>query len=256
MHAVSDPRPNVWLIGDTEHGDFADAIAFVRSTASVSRAVPEIIVIAEGRPGMVNRRAVERLRRSAPLAGVVSLSGSWCEGETRTGQPIASAKRLYWYEFPSWWQRQLNLRAAGHCPEWARVDDFGSRIADRGLASGGNVLVSAPDFDSAETISVALKSFGYRTFWHRTGSDCISDASAGIWIGGQLSDTELDELAAFCRVASPVIALADFPRRDRYEAALSTGAVAVLSKPWSNGSLVSGLHRAIDLRGVPRNEAA
>jgi hypothetical protein len=252
---VNDPRPNVWLVGDTEHSDFADAVALVRSTASVSYAAPEVIVFAESRPGMMSRREVERIRRSVPLAGIVSLSGSWCEGETRTGRPIAGATRLYWYEFPTWWRRQIELRSAGRCPEWARPDDFGLRISDCGLASG-TVVVSALDFDSVDAISSVLNPAGFRTLWYRMGSDSIADVSAGIWLGGQLCDTELDELAAFCRVASPVVALVDFPRRDRYEAALAAGAAAVLGKPWSNSSLSSELQRAIDSRGLPKNEAA
>jgi hypothetical protein len=254
MSAVSECRPNVWLIGDTEHRDFADAVALVRSTANVSHAAPEVILAAESRPGMVNRGEFERLRRSAPLAGVVSLCGSWCEGETRTGRPLAGATRLYWYEFPGWWRRQLGLRAAGRCPEWARADDFGLRNADFGLESGGNVLVSAPDFDSAEAISAALVPAGYRANWYRTG--CELPSVPGIWLGGQLSDTELDELAAFCLVAAPVVALVDFPRRDRYEAALAAEAATVLGKPWSNLMLVSELQRAIESHDAPQIKVA
>ncbi|MGD9636541.1 MAG: hypothetical protein AB7G28_02980 [Pirellulales bacterium] len=243
---MSDHRPNVWLVGDIEHRDFADAIALVRATAQVSHAAPEVILIVESRPGIVARREVERLRRSAPLAAVISLCGSWCEGETRTGRPIAGATRRYWHEFPTWWRRQIELRRAGRCPEWARVDDCGMPIADCGLASPGTVLVSSPDFDSADAIATSLQSAGYRAIWYRNGEDSISNvaARAGVWLGGQLSDAEANELAAFCTVASPVIALLDFPRRDRHEAALAAGATAVLGKPWSNADLAATLRRS------------
>lgn len=256
MDSVAENRPKVWLIGDVQHRDFAESVALLRSTSDFHPGPPELIVLAQSRPGSIRRLEVERLRRSAPLAGVVALCGSWCEGETRTGRPLSGTLRLYWYEFPAWWRRQLSLRVDGKCPDWARADDCGLRTADCGLASGGSVLVSAPDFDSADAISVALRPAGYRTFWHRVGSGCISDASAGIWLGGQLSDTELNELAAFCLVASPVVALVDFPRRDRYEAALAAGAAAVLGKPWSNLSLLSELQRAIDSHVASQSKVA
>jgi len=255
---VSDQRPNVWLVGDIEHRDFADAVALVRSTAQTTCGAPEVILIAESRPGTVGRGEIERLRRSAPLAGVVSLCGSWCEGETRTGQPIAGATRLYWYEFPNWWRRQLELYAAGRCPEWARADGYGFRIADCGLASGGTVLVSAAEFDLADAISGALKPAGYRAVWYREcdHSESPADVAAGIWLGGQLCDIELHRLSEFCKVAAPVIALLDFPRRDRYEAARAAGATAVLGKPWSNVSLLSELQRAIDSHDAPQNSVS
>jgi hypothetical protein len=113
-------KPNVWLVGEAEHADFAEAVALLRATANVGPGLPEVVVVAQGRPGVVRRQEWMRLRRNAPLAGFVSLVGSWCEGETRTGRPMAGVERLYWYEFPVWWRRQLALRAADRCPEWAR----------------------------------------------------------------------------------------------------------------------------------------
>jgi hypothetical protein len=126
--------PNVWLIGDVEHADFAEAVALLRATADMGTGLPELIVVAQSRPGAVGPGVFERLRRSAPMAGIVSLVGSWCEGEMRTGRPAVGVPRLYWYEFASWWRRQVALRTAGRCPEWAR-GDFGLRISDCGLGN-------------------------------------------------------------------------------------------------------------------------
>ena len=123
--APAEP-PTVQLVGDTEHSDFRDAVAMIRSSARLIDGLtshPELIVIAQSRPDVIGRRDVEHLRRSAPLAGIVGLMGTWCEGETRTGRPWPGVTRLYWYEFPTWWWRQMRLRAAGRCPDWARCGD-------------------------------------------------------------------------------------------------------------------------------------
>lgn len=132
MHGATQSGPSVWLVGDVEHPDFAEAAALVRATAIVGPGLPELIVLAQSRPGVIRLREIERLRRSAPLSGEVSLLGSWCEGETRTGKPAAGVRRLYWYEFPSWWRRQLVLHATGRCPDWCgwRILDYGLRMAE------------------------------------------------------------------------------------------------------------------------------
>jgi hypothetical protein len=40
-----------------------------------------------------------------------------------------------------------------------------------------------------------------------------------------------------------VIALLDFPRRDRVDQALELGASSVLGKPWETGALVGAIQR-------------
>jgi hypothetical protein len=190
--------PKFWLVGDMEHRDFRESVALIRRTANVGPGPPELIILAESRPGTIRRREYERLRRSAPLAAVVSLCGSWCEGELRTGKPLAGATRLYWYEFPIWWQRQLELHAIGRCPEWAGSEDCGLRIADCGL--GGRVAVSADCWDKFDALADALQQVKLKADWIRSPQDLAVDESvrAGIWDGGQLSEAEADRLAAFC----------------------------------------------------------
>src|SRR5690349_7541486 len=102
-------NPAVQIIGDVDHADFREAIALLRAQSRVvasADALPELIVVAQSRPDSITSAQVEPFRRWAPLAGVVTLLGSWCEGETRTGRPLPGVERIYWYQFPAWWQRQ------------------------------------------------------------------------------------------------------------------------------------------------------
>src|SRR3954468_6903276 len=131
----------VWVVGDTSVADFRDALSIMRDDALVwthSSDAPELVVVAQSRPDSVSHAQYEQFQREAPLAGVLSLLGSWCEGETRTGKPWKGAHRVNWYEFAAWWRRQMRLRNAGRCPDWARVPEFGfSAAADKVLSDCG-----------------------------------------------------------------------------------------------------------------------
>ncbi len=70
--------------------------------------------------------------------------------------------------------------------------------------------------------------------------------------------------AAFCRrldrYHTPVIAILDFPRRDRVQRALECGAAAVLGKPWRVDDLLAtielNLHSSAQSDGHTNNRAA
>jgi hypothetical protein len=106
-------------------------------------------------------------------------------------------------------------------------------------------VLSAAVRETAEALSDALQQAGYAALWQPPGRPApfVRGALAGIWDGGQLNDREEENFAAFCRGLSrdavPVIALLDFPRRDRCERARELGAAAVLGKPWLNVELVA-----------------
>ncbi len=105
--------PTVQLLGEVGHPDFCDAIELLKRDAYLvddNSLIPELIVVAQSRPDAIRSDQLGSIHRSSPLAGVVALLGSWCEGEMRTGRPWAGAQRLYWYDFPAWWTRQMSLR--------------------------------------------------------------------------------------------------------------------------------------------------
>jgi hypothetical protein len=257
--------PRVRLVGQFDHPDFEDAARLLRAGAQIVTSPndpPELIVVAQTRPGVISDRTIQALRRDAPLAGLVALLGTWCEGETRTGRPWPGVERLYWYEFPAWWRQQHALRAAGRCPDWAHWGDCGLRIADCGLTGSairnqtrGLIVLSATVGDTAAALADALTPAGYATLWQPPGrpAPVVRGAVAAIWDGGQLSEREEYGLATFCkestRDAAPVIALLDFPRRDRCNRARELGAATILGKPWLNLDLLATIeelttHRA------------
>jgi hypothetical protein len=262
MKTIGMP-PAVQIVGEISHADFRDAANLLRAQGRLVTAggePPELVVLAQSRPGAIAARRVEALRRRAPLAGFVALVGSWCEGEARTGRPWPGALRLYWYEFPGWWRRQLTLRDAGFCPDWARPINAGFQNSAVTVGTGelgnsrsppGVIIVRTPHRDTADALASVFHRSRYATVWEPPGrsSPIVRGATVGIWDGGQLRDDEAVELAAFCRRmakgGAPVVALSDFPRRDCVQRAMEAGAGIVLGKPWLNADLVDAIQFAV-----------
>jgi hypothetical protein len=114
--------------------------------------------------------------------------------------------------------------------------------------------VNTPARDTAVALGDVFQGAGYASVWlpGGRGVPLLRGATAGIWDGGQLSKTEENDLAAFCnslrRDAAPVVAMLDFPRRDRCELARQLGAQATLGKPWMNAELVATIEHLITCR--------
>jgi hypothetical protein len=260
-------RPTVQIIGNVDHPDFAESISLIAASASlvVQKGVtPELVIVAQSRPGEVTQCEVHSIQQRHPLTGIIGLLGSWCEGETRTGRPWSGVTRLYWYDFPSWWRQQLSRYARGLCPDWATpFSTEASCLAARNRQSklrnlAGLIVLSTEYADMAEPIADVLAQAGFAIVQQPRGQSnpIVRGATAAIWEGGQLSDEEADDLTRFCQRFSndgtPVIALFDFPRHDAVARARAAGATIVLGKPWLNANLIGALHLACEQQAVAR----
>jgi hypothetical protein len=243
------PQPEAIAIGPWHMPEFATALAdleqgqAIQELASVEAAcelltsaevAPELILLAQPLPGAVRQQQVDRLQRLAPLARIVIVAGTWCEGELRTGNLPAGVLRLYWYELVSWWQAAQRRWSVGICPAWSAPLDHpqaGRYAIDATideLVIPSPVAIDAEDYATFKCLSDAL---GVSTIWALR--DDPRQAAAGIWDGGQFSDGELQRLSRFCQqVEGPVVALLDFPRVEHVAAVRAAGAVAVLAKPY------------------------
>jgi hypothetical protein len=253
--AIARNIPAVQLVGEVDHPDFRDAFTMLRNDARIADGGtgPELIVVAQSRPDAICGDQINHLQRVAPLAGIVALLGSWCEGETRTGRPWPGIRRLYWYEFPAWWRRQLQLRSANRCPDWARPTTQLTRqcVPGHPRSRSGLVVLRTLRRDNADALADALNHAGHSTAWQRYNHARIQTrgALAGIWDGGQLNDAETADLEVFCtqmsRDGAPVVALLDFPRRDRVDRAYQAGATAVIGKPYLTFDLLTTIDAAV-----------
>jgi hypothetical protein len=125
---------SILLIGDTQRGEFREACAAlaqcgrvaafaeIESAAESLRAADgtvDLVVIAQTYPGQFSAAAIDRLRRLCPVARVVGLLGTWCEGETRTGRPWPGSVRVYWHQWPARADRELRCLSRGQASVWS-----------------------------------------------------------------------------------------------------------------------------------------
>jgi CheY-like chemotaxis protein len=218
-----------------------------------------VIVVAQALPGQFSHQAIDRLRRLAPLARVVGLMGSWCEGEMRTGAPWPGVVRTYWHQWAARCGRQFCRMAHGECCSWSlppTATEEERLLADMNLLPKGArtercrglVVISAKSHEMAQWLSAACRSRGFATVWQRGPSAAqVQGAVAAIFDSAGLDPDEYDDLGRLTSTLrpSPVVALLAFPRPEDRRRALSAGASAVVSKPLAVDNLFWELEQAV-----------
>ncbi len=260
---------SILLLGGAGRAEFRDARAslgqwgVVREAGDVETAAaalaegelsPDVIVVAQSRPGEFPHQAIDRLRRLAPLARILGLMGSWCEGEMRSGSPWSASARVYWHQWAARCGREFQRLADGEPSSWALpvtateeerlLADVSSpchRPHPSPLPAGegtrqrrGVVVIRSRSSEMADWLLAACRGHGLAAVWQRRPAAArVEGATAAVFDAVELDDAERDELSRFAAAAqpSPTIALLAFPRIDDCRRALSAGAVAVLSKP-------------------------
>ncbi len=254
---------DVLLAGPWNVGEFADLLSSLSVSHGWQRAsncgevaallaetkfAPELILLADPLPGTHPQSDVELLRQAAPLARLVVVAGTWCEGELRTGTPLTGVLRLYWYELPGWWASAMNMVQQGACPPWSQPFEgpaAGRTLDGSQMAHSGIIAIDCKLISTWEALSAALKNFGADCHWTRRGElgQLPSHVAAGIWDGGQLEPLEVERLTKFAQAirecGGVVIALLDFPRREHLDLVREAGCHAVLGKPYVVDELVS-----------------
>jgi len=243
------------LIGDDGHAEFRAAVESLAASTNLARtpdvqtalsefdddAPPDLIVVAQPYSGRQQELALEPLRARAPLARVMVLLGSWCEGETRSGQPIAGATRVSWHQWTARWEQELARLAAGRCPAWglpvtATDDDRLLHFADDKLPQlqGTVAIVALPE--TAHWLADVCRGLGLtplvlaaRETRRRKRPACdllIFEASA-------LAYDTRDEALRWARGWRdvPSVALCEFPRLEDRETWAAAGVGAVLAQP-------------------------
>ncbi len=257
----------ILAIGPWDRGEFAVTLTQIvdaRSwnsvadceTASVvldsDQMLPELILLAQPLPGTYEQRDVERLRRAAPLAQIVVVAGSWCEGELRTGKPLVGVLRLYWYELSLWWQATLKNRTS-----WSPCLDgsLTRRTAEIPFEHelGGVAAIHTPTHASFETLAEALAPYGMECVWARNETELPDRIALGLWDGGQLDPPEHLRLQAFNAAIrerqGSLIVLLDFPRKEHFSQLGDMSINTILGKPYIVEEIASAFHR-LRFRGV------
>jgi membrane-associated phospholipid phosphatase len=233
-------------IDHTEDWGIAEDCKLASKLLANDNLIPDLILIAQPSPGVYQQADIETLRRLAPVTPILIVAGTWCEGELRTGKPLAGALRLYWYEVPAWW----HAWEKGTAFQWPHLDGpfAGRSIATtQGAKLEGVVAIHTPALASYEAIASALTPRGMQCAWVRHGSNLPENAEIAIWDGGQLNPTEFASLLSFAaqiqQRAGRLIVLLDFPRKEHVEMLRDFGCETLFSKPYVVDELVWAIRR-------------
>lgn len=212
-----------------------ETIAEARDFLAQCEVAPELLFLAQPLPGLVQQADIDRLQQLVPLARIVVVVGTWCEGGLRTDATATGVLRLYWYELAPWWQAAMRRLAAGKCPSWSLPLDHlqaGRYSSDSKLAELTQmVAIYAEDYAVFETLAESIAMAGAMPLWANRNE--FEQAQAGIFDGGQLDARQLDRLREFCsQIESNVTLLLDYPREDHIALARAAGATAVFGKPY------------------------
>jgi len=270
------------FVGDPQRAEFREARASLERLGQVVDAptlaaaqrmlgegtlAPDVIVVAQAYPGEYTAEALDRLRRLAPLARLLGLLGSWCEGEVRTGKPWPGAIRVYWHQWLPRAERELGQLGEGLGSSWAlpltaSEEERFLALAEQPLETGwGRIALVTPQFDMYDWLATACRRSGYATCWLRPPyAPMEEDLVAAIFDTTECQGEELAELRHLAvRLGPlPIVALLDFPRVEDRDRALVAGAAAVLSKPvliddlyWQLNQVTAFTQRSISARRRP-----
>ena len=227
---------------------------------------PDLIVLAQIRPGEYRDDEIAELRRRFPLTPLIVLLGPWCDGEMRTGQPLAGVMRMSWHRAAWWLSRELDRHLAGRCPAWgwpATITDderLLRLVAATTTARQVRKVETAPTaaliglrIDRAgwaDAVADTLRDAGLASVWLPPERPVdLRGAAAILWDGDGLPRERLADLAQTVTAwrPVPVLALWDFPRPEDHRAAEEAGAAALVAKPLFNEQLLHEIRQAIGM---------
>ncbi len=208
-------------------------------TSADTTIAPELIVVATERPGDVSLAEIDDLRRRFPTAGVVTLVGAWCEGETRTGRPALGTIRIYGYEAAEWLERQFALYTLGQCSAWGRP--MSQAAEERWLepaiyapiAHHVRLAVCSPSPRWLATLCDSLAALGHATVGFMPGQiPWLGQIDALVWdLPTAQTDRAVLEVQRRALPRVPTIALGDFVREHDETTCRDWGIDKVLRKP-------------------------
>jgi hypothetical protein len=271
---------DVFFIGDPGDAQFGETISSLRAHVHLRvmpkiddavrcvtgrGAYPAVVFLGQSRRGQFAQGDVERLVRAAPLARVVVLAGSWCEGESRSGRPIAGVHRLAWHEAPRVIEGELEALSAGRASDWSWPAGSGAGAVPSGIVSRNQhrplVVAFGASAVTAESIALALHEAGFKTaIVEPLRPNPVFGADAMVW--DVSADTEranaewLTLRAGFAGL--PVVALFGFPRSQDVVRLRTMGVATVLGKPYQVAHLADAVESAAAGRPsrFPRDIAA
>ncbi|MCP4192916.1 MAG: hypothetical protein GY768_20065 [Planctomycetaceae bacterium] len=213
----------------------------------------DLILIAMSLRFQFSLEAIQQLRDAAPLARICTIVGSWCEGETRSGQAWPAVERIYVHQVVPRaiyenWQEQVPSS-----PSTFSNDEYWLARANQPsspLPTDEGILVCSRDHESGQAIALACQQAGFRTSTLPPDSFNSHDK-----VGIILYDADRNRQQRLKQIrqlanrhpTARLVTLLEFPRHDEISQILAAGGHQVLGKPYNIDDLVACLGQPTDL---------
>jgi len=256
MDAQQRPIRRVLLTGDIEHPDFASLRLCFAARENVELAETstlgppagsyDILAVCQSRPGQFTQADVEQWHARTPLASLLAVLGSWCEGELRSGRPWHGVERVYWYDAIA---RVSTLLASQANSPAFRTYTIAERIEQsvacgRAASAGTTAAIFAQRRSEYEPLADVCRVLNISPRWERTWQ-AVGDAPDLLLVPlDDLQGAVSIEVLAGLTTAWPgsrSIALLNFPRRSEVSLLEEVGFHHVLGKPLLVADLVGCL---------------
>ena len=250
---ATSPQRNALLVGDFSGEEYAGIIEQVgqdlccERVADISLAIEclqqrdlpvDLILIAQQRPNMFPQALVLALAQLAPLATLITVLGTWCEGETRSGRPLPGVTRIFWHQWSTRWEAERIHFLGGFpsrffLPETASAEDhLLFPFATEPLTRRALLLVNSDDSAMREFLTIACHDAGHAVVPIDAARPVdVQGADAILW------DSKRDDLGALATIRHrwpnlPILATLNFLRYDETVAAQQLGVTALIAKPF------------------------
>jgi CheY-like chemotaxis protein len=279
-------QPRILVTGDYLHPEFSRLLEHPLihlipiNRLEGSDQMYELVVIAQSLPHQFSPDTIEKIRAQFPLAPLVALLGSWCEGELRSGAPSPGVRRVYWHQ----WQGQLqsfvdqfqrNGVTCWNAPATATAGDLilqTETSSDCSTSGAPSVAVSAFQAGHFQALRDSLAVLGWNGKWlermldqRQQAGDPGGGQEAALWnfervcVDSSAIDSDLYDRIEMIRgwiPESPVIVLAGYPRWQEVRRLMGLGVSRVISKPYSLDDLRAAMAggdpgQSVE-RGAPR----
>ena len=275
------PESKLLVTGEFWHPDFADLIGRLeiptsliptdRLTKLTSCDEPyAAVIVAQSRRGAVAATFLEHVRELFPNCPVVVLLGSWCEGESRSGNTSKLVVRMYWHQWNGSYLQlceqlanqgiqigtEMPVEGSSKTTKTPlRVSEIRNKSSNSATCSVG---VSALTLSQFESVEDALRELKLSAVWLEQATwqaTSLGEISA-ICVDSDSLVESLDKRLEFVRESHPattLILMMNFPRKQEViELREKFNVAAVVSKPFDLLRFYQGLAAA----GVPASPPA
>lgn len=251
-------RRRVWVVGPSDTPEFQPLVAWLcdhtvpQFATGRETTLPELrhrrttegcawVVFLSPRPESLERATIERWQQWLPLARLVVVLGSWCEGETRTGRPWPGVSRIYWHQIlprlivplADSHDGDVEARLPRTATEVERIEATLAGHESRVLADR-RIAVWSPTRIGWEAVADAIRASGGEPIrWTHTTEQLPESIDAVVLDlpGSFDASDELWRNPAWQAREVPALAIVGFPRWEDHQASQQRG-VSLLAKPW------------------------